>query len=39
MSGTNMRHFVYILKSILSDRAEKTDEILQGERQCFEEIK
>ena len=33
MSSTNMWHFVYVLKSILFDRGEKTDEILQGERQ------
>ena len=39
MSGTNMWHFVYVLKSILFDRGEKTDEILQGERQRFEEMK
>ena len=39
MSGTNMWHFVYVLKSILFDRGEKTDEILQGERQRVEEMK
>ena len=33
MPGTNMWHFVYVLKSILFDRGKKTDEILQGERQ------
>jgi hypothetical protein len=39
MSGTNMWHFVYVLKSKLFDRGEKTDEILQRERQRFEEMK
>jgi hypothetical protein len=34
-----MWHFVYVLKSILFDRGEKTDEILQGERQRVEEMK
>ena len=33
MPGTNMWHFVCVLKSILFDWGKKTDEILQGERQ------
>lgn len=28
MSGTNMWHFIYVLKSILFDRGEKADEII-----------
>lgn len=31
MSGPNMWHFIYVLKSILFDRGEKADEILQTE--------
>jgi hypothetical protein len=38
MSGTNMWHFVYVLKSILFDRGEKTDEILLTEKQRQEEV-
>ncbi len=34
-----MWHFIYVLKSILFDRGEKTDEILLSERLRFEEIK
>lgn len=39
MSGTNMWHFVYVLKSILFDRGEKTDEINMTERQREQEMK
>ena len=39
MTGTNMWHFVYVLKSILFDRGEKADEILLTEKQRFEEMK
>lgn len=28
MSGTNMWHFIYVLKGILFDRGEKSDEII-----------
>ena len=38
MSGTNMRNFVCVIKSILFDSGEKTDEGLQGERQRVEEM-
>ena len=31
MSGPNMWHFVYVLKSILFDRGEKADDILEIE--------
>ena len=31
MNGTNMWHFVYVLKSILFDRGEKAEEILLSE--------
>jgi len=31
MSGPNMWHFIYVLKSILFDRGEKADEILYTE--------
>lgn len=31
MSGPNMWHFVYVLKSILFDRGEKAEEILLTE--------
>ena len=39
MSGPNMWHFVYVLKSILFDRGEKAEEILLTEVNylaCFE---
>lgn len=32
MSGPNMWHFIYVLKSILFDRGEKADEILHTEQ-------
>ena len=35
MSGTNMRHFVYVLKSILFERGRKNDKILQGEKRSL----
>ena len=38
MSGTNMRNFVCVIKSILFDSGEKTDEGLQMERQRVKEM-
>lgn len=35
MSGPNMWHFVYVLKSILFDRGEKADEILLTEVRAY----
>lgn len=38
MSGPNMWHFVYVLKSILFDRGEKAEEIVTTESKRQEEI-
>ena len=39
MSGTNMRQFVYVLKSILDEMGRKNDKIQEGEQKKFEEKK
>lgn len=39
MSGPNMWHFIYVLKSILFDRGEKADEILHNEQMRMKQMR
>jgi hypothetical protein len=39
MSGPNMWHFVFVLKSILFDRGEKADEILHTEQMRMKQMR
>ena len=39
MSGPNMWHFIYVLKSILFDRGEKADEILHTEQMRMKQMR
>lgn len=39
MSGPNMWHFIYVLKSILFDRGEKADEILHAEQMRMKQMR